>query len=190
MRDIVRIVRLCPTPYTDKRIQQIVCALSTTPPAPSTLTPLTDTLATLVDVAALQDAAQRLLSQQYGAALQSDTLRVFDNVGELFIFMEAFRVEDYVAAQPRSSDIMRDMSVMRTWLASLEACAAAHRQELLFFDLEALTARMLEVARVATNAFLRLVRESMYDKCAELQVRSADACPAPRPACVAHAPLN
>ena len=166
----MRVVRDCPRPYLDDRILRVAGALATVPPPPPTLSPLTDTLATLVDVGALQDAVQHLLSQQYQAALASDTLRVFENVGELFIFMEGFRIEEYLAAQPQSSDIMRDMSVMLSWLASLDACSGSHRQELLFFDLEAMTAQMRDVARSATNRFLRLVRETMYDKCVELQV--------------------
>jgi hypothetical protein len=100
---------------------------------------------------------------------------VFDDIGELYIFMESFKAEEYLAAHPTSSDIMTDMKVMRTWIRSLEGFVPVMRQELIRFDFDAMTAQMLAVGRSATRAFLRLVREFVYDKCMELIVRLA--CP-------------
>jgi hypothetical protein len=103
--------------------------------------------------------------------LDSDALRVFENIAELYIFMEGFKTEEYLSVHPRSSDIMTDMTVMHTWIRSLEGFVPVMRQELIRFDFDAMATQMLAVARTATRSFMRLVHESMYDKCMELLVR-------------------
>jgi hypothetical protein len=96
---------------------------------------------------------------------------VFDDIGELYIFVESFKAEEYLDAHPKSSDIITDMKVMRTWMRSLEDFVPVMRQELIRFDLEAMTTQMLTAGRSATRAFMRLIWEFMYEKCMELVVR-------------------
>ena len=171
-REIVSQVAITPRPLLNVDIQRgcHVGEASATARLPLQLTKYQDLVAAVVDVPALHMAAHELLLQQHAQVLATPALSVFENIGELFIFMESFTVDEYLSAHPSGTDIMTDMTVMRTWLADLEACPSTVTHKLLFFDLTELRAGMLAVARNAVRSFLRLVRENMYDKCISLQV--------------------
>jgi hypothetical protein len=139
-------------------------------PPPPLLAKFSHLFASIVNLRELQDTADDLLSMQYSEVLALPPLRVFQNIGELFIFMESFLVEEYLAASPTSTDIMTDMTVMRKWLRDLEASASTVHHKLFCFDLVVLRQQMLQVANSAVHAFLRLARETMYDKSIEVQV--------------------
>lgn len=117
-------------------------------------------------------AATEQLRGQYHAAMRTSSLRVFENVGELFAFMEGFNAEQYLSAKPSSADILTDMSVMRAWERELTALPSALSHGLLCFDLQGLGQHAISITRAALLAFAKLVREMMYERCMELQVRA------------------
>lgn len=172
-REIPALISGMPRPLLTPGIQRLchpgLPAHAPAPPPPL-LAKFSDLLESIINLSELQDTSDDLLSTQFTEVLAMPPLRVFENIGELFIFMESFLVEEYLAASPTSTDIMTDMTVMRTWLRDLEASASTVHHKLLCFDLAALRQRVLEVASSAVHAFLRLVRETMYDKSIELQV--------------------
>lgn len=171
-RDIISQVSVAPRPLLSAALQQAchVGQATATSAQPLQLTPYRTLAAAAVDVSSLQQAAHQRLLQQHAEVLNTPALSVFENIGELFCFMESFTIEEYSSAHPSSTDIMTDMTVMRTWLTDLEACPKTVSHKLFFFDLTELRTGMLAVARRAVRSFLRLVRESMYDKCIDLQV--------------------
>lgn len=172
-RDIIAQVNATPRPLLDTNLQKASRLLdnpgSTFTPLP--LTRLQTLVAAAVDLPSIQQTAHQRLLQQHAEVLASPALTTFENVGELFIFMESFSIEEYLAANPTSTDIMTDMTVMRTWLADLENCPSSVSHKLFFFDLAELRGKALEVAQRAVRVFLRLVRENTYDKSIDLQVR-------------------
>ena len=105
--------------------------------------------------------------------MRTPALRVFENVGELYVFMEGFAAEQYVSAKPSSADVLADVSVMRAWECELQALPSAVSHGLLCFDLQALRSHALVTTRAALAAFTKLVRDMMYERCIELQVRPA-----------------
>jgi hypothetical protein len=142
---------------------------------PLARTQFSQLLAPAEQTADLQLKALKRVCSQYREVLTMDSVQVFDNVGELYIFMETFSAQQYLSAQPQSADVMTDMTVMRTWKRDLTSMAPLVHNELMCFDLEDLRSKVLATATAAIQAFAKLVRETMFDKCTSIQACSASA---------------
>lgn len=94
--------------------------------------------------------------------------------------MQDFKAQEYMSRSPRSSDIVMDAHVMRSWLRDLQSCHPVAHAPLLQFDLSSLQATVLAVAQPAVEHFMRLVRSNMENLAHETQVRAR------RPSCQTH----
>jgi hypothetical protein len=175
LREIVGVTSATPRPFLEPYIQRLchpdLKPADPTPPAPPVAT-FKHLFATLRDVRAAQDVVTDLLSTQYRAICATETMKVFENTGELFRFMESFNEDAYMRAQPTTDDIVCDMDVMQSWLSALEGMQKVAHHGLLVFDFSGLRSEVLAVVSRAERAFLRLMREWLYDRCMSLEVRS------------------
>lgn len=182
-REITGVVSATVRPYFLPDVQRLchphLDEFAERPPGPQ-LMKFLDVLALRVDVAALQRTSTKLVAAQYRDVMQSSTLKLFENIGELFLFMQDFKPQEYLSRGPKSADILMDAHVMRSWLRDLHACNPVAHAPLLQFDLSTLQAGALAVAEPAVEHFMRLVRSFMERLAHDTQVR---ALPAPLARC-------
>ena len=121
-----------------------------------------------------QQACNRLVSL-YTAVLAMESLQIFENIGDTYMFIDSFSASTYMGANPDVADLLTDMEVMRNWWGSLSKMLPMIHHELMCFDLDKLRSEALDAATKALRAFTELLRDTLKTNCSTMQVRSSSA---------------
>lgn len=124
----------------------------------------------LCDIDSLQALISQTLESDYNAATNSDAMTAFNNVGELFTFLEAFDPDTYLTANPTCEDVCQDFGILQQWIADLQGLHPTLQKGLLLFDFSSLRSEILETAENTMRAFVKLANEWLYDNCIRVRV--------------------